>query len=369
MKIALLEPFYTGSHQQWAETYQQRSQQHVEIFSLPGRHWKWRMHGGAVSLAKAYLESGFQADLLLASDMLDLNTFLGLTRQQTHQIPAVVYFHENQLTYPWSPDDQDVAKGQDLHYAFINYTTALAADAVLFNSQYHQASFLQALPSFLRRYPDFREADQVPLIQDKSQVLPLGLSLKKFLPHRPTRVKQGPAILLWNHRWEYDKGPEDFFEAVFSLEAEGVDYQLVVLGESFQKSPAIFAKAQKELAHRIIHWGFADSFEAYARLLWQADILYGCSRQDFFGGSVVEAIYCQCHPILPNRLAFPEHFPPGQGPHHLYNSTEEGLQMLRQAIQQIDEIRQANHYQNFVAHYDWSTLARQYDDTFLKICQ
>jgi hypothetical protein len=98
------------------------------------------MHGGAVTLARHFMESDEQPDLLLASDMLDLTTFLALTRAKTAALPTALYFHENQLTYPWSPNGANPAQ-QRAHYAFINYTSALSADTVLFNSQYHLEAF------------------------------------------------------------------------------------------------------------------------------------------------------------------------------------------------------------------------------------
>ena len=109
MKIALLEPFFSGSHQQWAEGLLKHSTHEIKIFSLPGRYWKWRMYGGAVALARQFLEDSFQPDLLLATDMLDLTTFLSLTRSKTAFLPTVIYFHENQITYPWSPTDADIS--------------------------------------------------------------------------------------------------------------------------------------------------------------------------------------------------------------------------------------------------------------------
>ena len=104
LKIALLSPYHTGSHRAWAEGYRRHSRHDVRLFSLPGRFWKWRMHGGAVTLASAYRESGFAADLLLATDMLDLTTFLALTRDLTAGLPVALYLHENQLTYPLPAD-------------------------------------------------------------------------------------------------------------------------------------------------------------------------------------------------------------------------------------------------------------------------
>jgi hypothetical protein len=149
VRILLVEPYYTGSHASWAKGYAQHSQHQIDILSLRGRFWKWRMHGGAVTLAREFLASGLTPDLILVTDMLDLTTFLALTRQRVADIPTVIYFHENQLSYPWSPTDRDIAQKRDKHYGFINYVSALAADVVLFNSRYHQESFLATLSKLL----------------------------------------------------------------------------------------------------------------------------------------------------------------------------------------------------------------------------
>ena len=198
MKILLVEPFLEGSHQAWIEGLQKYSNHEYALLSLPGRHWKWRMHGGAVALAKAFLELDFQPDLILVSDMLDLTTFLALSRPKSDAIATAVYFHENQITYPWSPSDADVVLQRNNHYGFINYTTALAADAVFFNSQYHQQSFLAALPEFLHQFPDHRNLEMVTKIENKSQVLPLGLDLQKLDAYKEeSQIKKAKAPLLF----------------------------------------------------------------------------------------------------------------------------------------------------------------------------
>jgi len=112
MNILLVEPFYTGSHKSWAQGYQSFSNHNVQIISLPGQFWKWRMHGGAITLAKQFMDMDFSPDLILATDMLDLTTFLSLTKSRTAQVPNALYFHENQLSYPWSNSDRDVQKNE-----------------------------------------------------------------------------------------------------------------------------------------------------------------------------------------------------------------------------------------------------------------
>lgn len=100
--------FFSGFHKQWALGFQTYSNHEVIILSLPGRHWKWRMLGGAVSLAKKFNELTFKTDVILVTSMLDLTTFLALTREKSIGIPVSIYFHENQITYKWSPQDRDV---------------------------------------------------------------------------------------------------------------------------------------------------------------------------------------------------------------------------------------------------------------------
>lgn len=368
MKILLLEPFFTGSHASWASEYVNCSRHQVEILSLPGKHWKWRMHGGAVALAGRFLESSSRPDLILATDMLDLTTFLALTRSKTASCKTAIYFHENQLTYPWSPNDKDNAIGRDMHYAFINYSSALAADAVFFNSFYHMNSFMAELPSFLRSMPDKREWRTIEAIGKKSSVLSLGMDLRQFDDSRQNlgRSTENVPLVLWNHRWEYDKNPEAFFAILDRVAANGVDFQLAIVGERFSNVPAIFDIARERMGNRIVQYGFVESFAEYAYWLWKADILPVTSRHDFFGASVVQAIYCGCCPLLPKRLAYPEHLPEEHRRQFLYedeNDLEERLvELLRGNASAPPEL-----LRQFVSRYDWQTMASVYDDVFERL--
>ncbi|MCD4689760.1 MAG: DUF3524 domain-containing protein [Desulfuromonadaceae bacterium] len=368
MKLLLLEPYFTGSHAAWSEEYAARSRHQVDILSLPGRHWKWRMHGGAVTLARQFLEHRQPVDLLLASAMLDLTTFLALTRSKSAGVPSVLYFHENQLTYPWSPRDSDPPARRDAHYGFINYASALAADRVLFNSHYHRQAFLEALPGFLGVFPDHQEISSIETIAAKSQVLPLGLDLQRFDTYRPQVEldSQRPPLLLWNHRWEYDKNPEEFFRALFLLQDQGLDFQVAILGESFAEQPAVFAEAQRRLGERVVQFGYAADFASYADWLWRADILPVTAIHDFFGIRVVQAMHCDCHPLLPKRLAYPEHVPPSLHEDYFYDDFDDLVVRLGNAIEQVSVLR-CRSLRPFVQDYDWRQLGSHYDDLFAEL--
>ncbi|MGW8313875.1 MAG: tRNA-queuosine alpha-mannosyltransferase domain-containing protein [Desulfuromonadales bacterium] len=364
MKICLVEPFYSGSHAAWAEEFARYSRHDVELLILKGRHWKWRMHGGAVTLARQFMAGSRNPDLLLVSDMLDLTTFLALTRTRTSSLPIALYCHENQLTYPWSPDDSDPGQRRDAHYAFINYTSALAADAVLFNSQYHLEALTKQLPAFLGSFPDHIEPENAALIKGKSVVLPLGMDLRRFDQYRPEKphCPADSPLILWNHRWEYDKNPEEFFQVLFQLQEEGLAFKVAILGESYRRIPPIFAEARRRLGERIVQFGYAENFADYARWLWRADLLPVHSVHDFFGASVIQAIYCNCLPLLPRRLAYPEHLPAAHHDCFFYADVKDLTSRLRLLLQ--SPIPDTGELRTQVQRYDWQQLVGQYDDLF-----
>ena len=362
LKILLIEPYFTGSHAAWAEGYQRFSRNQVDILSLKGQFWKWRMHGGAVTLARRFLAGDYQPDLILAADMLDLAAFLALTRRRTAGIPAAVYFHENQLAYPWSPDDRDIAQQRDHHYGFINYASALAADAVYFNSRYNRDSFLSALRPFLKHFPDHNEMSTIDDIEQKSRVLPLGLDLSRFDKFKQEK-DPGPPIVLWNHRWEFDKNPAEFFRALNAVDDSGVDFRLALLGENFRNVPSEFQAAKIRYGDRVVHYGYAESLSDYASWLWRSHVLPVTSNHDFFGVSVIEAVYCGCLPLLPKRLAYPEIFAKENRADIFYNDFEDLTQRVRQALVQTDAPRLARLCSS-IEKYRWENMAPVYDATF-----
>jgi len=361
LDICLVEPFFSGSHARWAKELKAASLHHIDLLTLSGKHWKWRMHGGAVTLAQQFLENGKRYDLILASDMLDLTSFLALTRNATSSTPVALYFHENQLAYPWSPRDTDRQKGRDLHYAFINFTSALAADKLYFNSDYNRTSFLGKLPKLLDRYPDHKNMSALASIEAKSETLSLGMDLQCLDEYKPQEASENQEpLIVWNHRWEYDKNPIGFLRIIYALAEKGFAFKLALLGESAKDEPPYFIEAKERLGDRIVQYGRAESFGDYARWLWRADISLVTSNQDFFGGSVAEAAYCDCHLVLPNRLAYPEHF---DDPSLFFDTEEEALQLITQLLES-ESWRTKPKIVDAVKRYDWSSMAAKYDEAF-----
>ncbi|MBN1202846.1 MAG: DUF3524 domain-containing protein [Anaerolineae bacterium] len=359
MRILLLEPYDTGSHAAWLRGYQRHNAHHVEILSLEGQFWQWRMLGGAVTLAERFRALDALPDLVVASDMLDLTTFLALTRPVTARMPTAVYFHENQLTYP-------IGQRQKLqqHHAFINYISALAADAIYFNSAFHRDSFFDALPNLLKHFPDHTLLHTVPDLEARAAVLPVGLDLSRYDNYRPPEPHDPdrPPLILWNHRWEYDKNPRPFFKTLYRLADEGVPFRVALVGENTRQDPAEFGEARQRLGDRVVRYGYVDSFADYARLLWDADIVVSSSKHDFFGVSVAEAVYCGCWPVLPRRLNYPALIPPAWHDQTLYQPDTILVHRLRERL--VGPCPAPPELRAHVAAFDWRQLAPQYDETF-----
>ncbi|UCD28939.1 MAG: DUF3524 domain-containing protein, partial [Planctomycetota bacterium] len=300
MKLLALEPYYGGSHQAFIKGWSAHSKHEFTIISLPAYKWKWRMRHAAITMTdevNKLVESGQKWDVLLCSDMLNLAEFRGLAPSAVQQLPGVVYFHENQLTYPVRHEDE-----RDYHYVLTNITTALAADRVWFNSAYHRDSFLNALPDFLKKMPDHQPIDAIEKIHNKSSIQPPGID--EFPTRGPRRP--GPMRILWAARWEHDKNPEMLFEALRILKSQNIDFRVSVIGERFREIPPVFEKAQQELRDHIDRWGYQESRQEYEAALSEADIIVSTANHEFFGISVAEAIAAGAYPLLPRRLAYPE---------------------------------------------------------------
>lgn len=358
MHILLIAPYFGGSHRAWAEGYARHSRHHIEVLRLPARFWKWRMQGGAVTLAARARKLSTKPDLLLTTDMLNLPAFLGLSRDWLSDVPAALYCHENQLTYPMPPGEK-----RDLTYAMINWLSMLAADRIFFNSAYHRADWFEALPRFLKHFPDFTHGHRIAAVKAKSAVLPVGCDLARLDRARPkaTPNDDGPPLILWNQRWEYDKAPAVFFRALDALVAEGIDFRVALAGSNVRQQPEEFEAARERLGARVIHYGRANA-ETYTRLLWTSDIVASTARHEFFGIAVVEAAYAGCFPVLPHRLAYPELLPPAHHARCLYGDFDELLSHLRWAIQEVAAARAlASELRASVAKFDWVTMAPRYD--------
>jgi glycosyltransferase involved in cell wall biosynthesis len=243
----------------------------------------------------------------------------------------------------------------------IQHLSMLAADRVFFNSDYHLRSWFAELPRLLKHFPDYTHMETVGTTRARSVVLPVGCELRRFDGYREvggSGTREGGPLIVWNQRWEYDKDPETMLRALYALADEGLRFRVALAGENFRVTPAEFDQARARLGDRLEHYGYAEDEAEYAGLLQRADIVLSTAIHEFFGVSVVEAIYCGCLPVLPNRLSYPELIPPELHGRCLYDDFPDLLAKLRSAIAAPAAppgLRSA------MARFDWSALAATYD--------
>ena len=362
MKILALEPFYGGSHKAWLNSLVKYSKHEYELLTMPPRWWKYRMYAAAITLAKKAMREDYQfmPDLILASDMLDLANFLSFTRKKFSQTPALLYFHENQFAYPENPD---FANRFDNHYKFNNYTSALCANKILFNSKYNMDTFFTGLENMLKSFPEYRNMDTIEKIRIKSSVLPLGIDFKKYGKFGNEQAKK-PPVILWNHRWEHDKNPDEFFNTLKKLKTQNIDFRLIVCGQRYKNAPHCFIEAENEFKNEIIHYGTAETSDEYRKLLKQSDILFVTSNHDFFGISIAEAVYCGVFPLLPKRLVYPEIFKVSRYPECFYEDKAE--EKLMKTVKNIEALKKRYiiNLQKEIFRFDWSKMIQVYDELF-----
>ena len=312
MKALLLSAYAARSHLHWqhslvamASSWQWRQ------LSLPPRHFSWRVRGNPLywsqvertALAEPY-------DVLVATSMVDLATLRGLV-PSLGSVPALLYFHENQFAYPAQAHQSSLLEAQ-----MVSLYAALAADALAFNSAYNRDSFVDGVDALLTRLPD-RVPPGIPQqLRDKALVLPVPIDLEVTTattatwPGAQGAPGQRPLRLLWSGRFEHDKGGEGLLRLLQRLEGQGTAYELALTGQQFRRSPAVFAQIQREFRHRLVHFGFVESADYLRALRGEADLVLSTALHEFQGLAVLEAVAAGCLPVVPDRLSYPEIYPP-----------------------------------------------------------
>ena len=397
MHILVLEAYDGGSHGQVLDGLVRHSRHRFTRVSLPARKWKWRMRGSALYFSqrlggeRVVDETGGQReavlgdiDVVFTSDMTAAADLRSLLPKRLREKPLVVYFHENQLTYPLSDESE-----RDYQYGFTNLTSCLAADAVWFNSRYHLEEFVAGAESLLGKMPDFVPPGLVEAVRRRAVVMSPGLQADLFAgkvesqscdpptgdtypsggqggstgaPPPPPQRASSPTIL-WNHRWEYDKNPEEFFEVLFALQEAGLGFRVLVAGETFRTAPPIFAEARDRLAGQIDHFGFVRDRRAYLDLLGRANVSVSTAIHEFFGLSVLEAVAAGCYPLLPDRLSYPELIPRELHESHLYHGREDLQRRLERFCREGVPVVSGTLRESVQARA-WPRVVEEYDRAF-----
>lgn len=359
VQIALIEPYYGGSHRSWAEGYSRTSRHELTLITHDARFWKWRMQGGFVTLAeetRRLVQANGPFDIIVASSMLDVAGYLGALGADRGDAAIALYMHENQLTYPTSPRDTS-----DETYAMLNWSSMVVADAVFFNSRFHHDVWFESIPFLLNRFPDHKHMHLLDAVMAKSSVLAVGVDLSRLDP-AATSPRSDAPVLLWNHRWEHDKGPDALVTALKELVERDKQFHMIVTGEQVPSFTEHRDELSAVLGDRLLHAGEVDDTH-YVQLVGSSDVVVSTARQEFFGISVTEAVYLGAFPVLPRTLVYPERLPERVHELCLYDGPEHLVERCAWAIDNRVAARElAAGLKATMAQFDWSAMAPEYDD-------
>lgn len=303
--MLLLSAYDAASHRDWHQGLRQALPEiDWTVLSLPPRHFSWRIRGNALTWSGLeYGRLNERYDRLLATSMVDLATLRGLVPALAH-LPTVLYFHENQFAYPTSTRQHTSVEPQ-----MVSLYASLCADRLVFNSAYNRSTFLAGVDALLRKLPDGVPPGIVEQLRGKSSIVPVPLRMQAPPAARDTLQS---LTLVWNHRWEYDKGPDLLLAALESLDAD-LPLRVHVIGQQFRRVPEAFARIRELLEGRnwLGHWGYVEAKGEYQMLLARSHLVLSTANHDFQGLAVLEAVQAGCIPLVPADLAYPE-FLPGQ---------------------------------------------------------
>lgn len=299
MRILLLSAYDADSHKYWRQhLVTNLSEYDWTQLVLPGRYFNWRIRGNSLQWALqegATLKAGY--DLIIATSMVDLSALKGFVPELA-QVPTLVYFHENQFAYP------EGDKGASfLEPKMVNLYTAFCADKLLFNSDYNRQSFLTGVAQLAKQLPE-KLPGLVEHLTAKAQVLPVPIALQNP-PVDACRLAQKVPQLVWNHRWEYDKGPDLLLACMAELKQRQIKVQLHLLGQQFRRIPEALVSLQEQYGDTLGQVGYLESRAEYETLLTQVDYVVSTAEHEFQGLAVGEAIQYGCLPLLPDRLSYP----------------------------------------------------------------
>jgi len=362
-RLAIVEPWFGESHAALFEGVAEHCGLRCDLVTLPPRRWRWRMRTGAWHLAAALGALDPPPDALLASDYTSLPVLRALCPAAA-RVPAAVYFLENQLTYPV----RDGAR-RDFEFMAINLLTCVSADRCVFCSAQQRDALLCALPDLLRR--DDRVSVPEAVVEEiaaKSSVVPIGVDLGRFDRAREARGdREGrPLRVVWPHRFEHDKNPEDFFEVVLALADEGLPFEVAAVGRSYRDVPPVMASARERLGDRVVAWGFLEG-DDYCRALAASDVVVSTALQETQGLAVIEAIRAGCDPLVPDRLSYPEVLGPSLSERHLYRGKGDLRRRLRWMMRHPERVRAASDHWREMERFGWGAIGPRFGSLVTKM--
>ena len=153
---------------------------------------------------------------------------------------------------------------------------------------------------------------------DSAEVLPVPLaSAGGNYPNRAALAADSPMEIVWNHRWEYDKGIELLAHIIEQVKEARLRFRFHIVGQQFRHIPEAFEAIDRDLDEISAifdmprgNFGYIENADQYQTLLASCHVALSTAKHDFQGLSVQQACLAGCQAAVPDALVYPEYVPP-----------------------------------------------------------
>lgn len=145
-------------------------------------------------------------------------------------------------------------------------------------------SFLGNINTFLNIQTDIKIRHIRDQIEPKCEIAYFPINFAQ-MPVRNRKIDANVLHLIWPHRWEHDKNPQLFADALIELCRRDVPFKVSIIGEQFQERPECFDTIRQTLGERLINFGYMNR-ENYFACLLSCDIVVSTANHEFYGVSM-----------------------------------------------------------------------------------
>ena len=180
--------------------------------------------------------------------------------------------------------------------------------------------------------------------------------------------------IVWNHRWEYDKGIELLAHIIEQVKEARIRFRFHIVGQQFSQRPEAFEAIDRHLDEISAisdmprgNFGYIEDEGQYQALLASCHVALSTAKHDFQGLSVQQNCLAGCQAAVPNALVYPEYVPPL----FRYKTRKDCRQTAAAAVSLLRHIRLKLEYGAWskidLSAYSGPDLLIRYRDLFLSL--
>ena len=187
---------------------------------------------------------------------------------------------------------------------------------IVFNSAFNRDTCREGVRQLAKRLPEGLPAQLFTKL-DAAGVAGARISRRQLFS-RTALPTDSPMEIVWNHRWEYDKGIELLAHIIEQVKQTGLRYRFHIVGQQFRHRPEAFEEIDRHLNEISAHFdmprgnfGYIEDTDRYQALLTSCHVVLSTAKHDFQGSPYSRLAWPDarllCRMLWPIRSTYPLH--------------------------------------------------------------